>query len=124
MSMTETKSRKRTRLNAKLYAMALQEMADGPTTRQELIEQTGLSVKTVAAIVKALHQRRLIHVGAWEKDAAGRCILPAFSFGKGKDVPRPARKTGAELARAKKARKAYRLALHASAGGAFAGLVA
>jgi hypothetical protein len=119
--MTEAKSRKRTRLNAKLYAMALQEMADGPSTRQELIEQTGLGVKTVAGIVKALHQRRLIHIGAWEKDALGRCILPAFSFGKGRDVPKPAPKTGAELARSYTARRAQRSALHASAG-AFAGL--
>lgn len=119
--MTEAKSRKRTRLNAKLYAIALQEMADGPSTRRELIERTGLSVKTIEGIVRALHQRRLIHIGAWEKDALGRFSLPAFSFGKGRDVPKPAPKTKTELARAYKARKAQRSALHASAG-AFAGL--
>lgn len=116
------KTRKRTRLNAKLYAMTLEEMAAGPSTRVELREHTGLSTKTIDAIVSSLYQRGLIHIGAWEKDALGRFTLAAFKFGRGTDVKKPPAKTPTELSRGYKQRRRQRDAMRASAGGIGAGL--
>jgi hypothetical protein len=107
---------KHRRLNARLYAMALEEMAAGPSTRRELCESTGLGDKTVEAIVRALHQRRLIHIAAWEKDALGRYTVAAFKFGRGTDAKKPAPKTPTELSRSYKLRRRQRDALRASAG--------
>jgi hypothetical protein len=110
------KNPKHRRLNAALYAMALEEMAAGPSTRPELCEHTGLGDKTVQAIVRSLHQRRLIHIAAWEKDSLGRFTMAAFAFGRGADAKKPAPKTATELSRAYKERQRRKAALRASAG--------
>jgi hypothetical protein len=110
------------RLNAKLYAMALEEMAAGPSTRLELCGHTGLGKQTIEHLVRALHQRGLIHIAAWEKDAIGRFTMAAFKFGRGTDAKKPPRKTPTELSRGYKQRRRQRETLRASAGASGAGL--
>lgn len=93
------------RLNAVLYATLLAELVEGPTTRQELIDHTGLSRQTILSLVRALHERGLIHVASWEKDGRGKHSIAAFRFGAGKDAKRPPPLTSVELQRAHRQRK-------------------
>jgi hypothetical protein len=101
------KTRKpKTRLNAVLYAMLLEDLVAGPATRQELMRRTGLSYETIMSVVRALHSRRLIHVTAWERDAIGRHSIAAFAFGSKADAKRPPALTRGECKRNQRARKA------------------
>jgi hypothetical protein len=103
------------RLNAVLYATLIQELMDGPSTRVELMTATGLSHQTILSNVRALHERGLIHVACWEKDAMGRHSIAAFTFGRGGDARKPAPLTPVELKRAQRRRQS-------SMGTPFAGL--
>lgn len=93
------------RLNAVLYATLLAELVAGPTTRQELIDHTGLSRQTILSLVRALHERGLIHVASWEKDGRGKHSIASFQFGSGRDAKRPPPLTAVEVQRAARARK-------------------
>lgn len=115
------KPKKPTRLNAALYAILLEELVDGTATRREMAERTGLSAQTILSLVTALHKRGLIHVAAWERDAVGRHSIPAFQFGRKRDVARPAPLTKAECKRQQRARQATLYVHHAIAGTAATG---
>lgn len=104
------------RLNAALYAMALDELVQGPTTRAELREVTGLSVATILSIVSALRKRKLIHVAEWERDISGRWTVAAFAFGGKPDAKKPAPRTDAENKRAQRAARRNNATLHATVG--------
>ena len=110
------KKGKMTRLNATLFAMALEEMAHGPTTRTELGERTGLSRQTILSLITALHKRRLIYVAGWERDGGGRASIQAFALGDKPNARKPPPLTSAETQRAYKERKLMRSAMHATAG--------
>lgn len=113
---TTTRKKPFVRLNAALYAMALEELMAGPTSRSDLMRVTGLNEETISSLVKALHKRELIHIGSWERDTGGRASIAMFLFGKGRDAKKPERKTPAENKRNYMRRKAQRAALRASAG--------
>lgn len=74
---------------------ALQMLQQSPAglTRTEL--QTQLSIpdlRTMQTMLKALHQRKLIHIAAWRYESAGRSC-PAcrvFRYGEGEDAKKPA----------------------------------
>lgn len=99
------KGKPKNRLNAVLYATLLAELVEGPTTRQEMIDHTGLSRQTILSLVRALHERGLIHVASWERDSRGKHSIAAFQFGRAKDVKRPPPLTASELQVAYRSRK-------------------
>lgn len=114
------KRRKATvRLNATLYAIALQELMHGASTRAELSEATGLGAETVMCMVRALHKRRLIYVASWEQDGIGRWSIAAFAFGDKTDAKKPVRLTPVECKRQQRARRRQ-----ASVGNLTAGMAA
>lgn len=78
----------RPRLNAVLYAMLLEELVAGPTTLHALCEVTGFERKTVRSILKAMHDRKLVHLSGYDKDSRGRAIVPVWTFGRGRDAKR------------------------------------
>lgn len=105
------------RLNAVLFAMAVEELVQGPTSRKELMEHTGLSPETVFSIIRALHSRRLIHIAGWERDGADRASIAAFEFGDKPDAKKPRRRTHMENKRTQQERKRRAAVVQATAGG-------
>jgi hypothetical protein len=107
----------KTRLNAALYAMFLQELVAGPCTLPGLIEVTGLHLKTVRGLLKALHGKKLIHVSGWDNDARGAQTIAVWTWGAGRDAKRPT-KTQAQVCRDWRSRQAMTAMVNASAGAA------
>lgn len=103
--MSELVLKTKTRLNAVMFAMLVEEMVSGPCTIPGLIEATGLHHKTIRGALKALHDRNLAHVSGYDKDCRGRAIVPVWSFGEGRDAKRKP-KSHAELSRAYRSRRA------------------
>lgn len=105
------------RLNATMYAMAMEEMVQGPTTRAELVAHTGLNPHTVQSVIRALHQRKIIYIAGWERDASGKASIAAFAFGSKADAPKPRPKTPNEHRRSYLERKRHAATRQATAGG-------
>lgn len=105
MSGGSPKGKPKNRLNAVLYATLLAELIEGPTTRQEMADHTGLSRQTILSLVRALHERGLIHIASWEKDARGKHSIAAFRFGSGRDAKRPPPLQSNEVTRAWRQRR-------------------
>lgn len=110
-----TKGTPKVRLNAALFAMALEELMTGPTTRYELEETTGLSRQTVLSLISALRKRKLIRIGGWERDRMGKASMAAFVFGQGEDARKPRPLTPSEVQKAYKMRKLRAQTFYASA---------
>lgn len=105
--MTEPIKRTRTRLNAVMFALFMDELVSGPCTLPGLIEATGLHRTTVRGVLKALHARKLVHRSSWDRDARGAPSIAVWSWGAGKDAKRPV-KTQATVNREWRARQALR----------------
>lgn len=105
------------RLNSILFAMMLEELMEGPTTWTELSEKTGLCRGTVLAAVRAMRDKKLVHIAGWERDAGGRINVPAFQLGRKGDTPKPVKSRSA-INRDQRAK----LAAPALRGTVFAGL--
>lgn len=105
------------RLNSILFAMLLEDLMEGPSTWTELSEKTGLCRGSVLAAIRAMKDRKLVHIAGWERDAAGRINVPAFQLGRGRDAVKPV-KTRAAVNRDQRAKSAS----SALRGTAFAGL--
>jgi formylmethanofuran dehydrogenase subunit B len=92
------------RLGALSMAKVTRALLDGPCSIRELQVISGLSTNTLHEYMRALRKERVVHIGAWEKDATGRESLRVFKFGPGKDQPR-AKKSKALIARECRQRK-------------------
>lgn len=77
------------RLNYLAFTGFIEELVSGPSTSAALTEVTGLHFRTVNRLLRLMHERKLIHVSGWEKDALGRIGVRVYSFGAGKDAKRP-----------------------------------
>jgi hypothetical protein len=98
--------------NVSAYAETVYALTQGACTVFDLSEESGLGLITIRKFVAALKRRGLIRVAAWETDRLGRSSIAAYTWGRGrgKDAPRPPRKTMAER-RATYYQKLQRLAI-------------
>ena len=98
--------------NVSAYAETVYALTHGACTVFELSSESGLGLITIRKFVAALKRRGLIRVAAWETDRLGRSSIAAYTWGRGrgKDAPRPPRKTMAER-RATYYQKRQRLAI-------------
>lgn len=77
------------RLNATLAAMLVRLLVAGQPTLHDLVAQTGLSIMTVRAYVKALHLAGVCRIAGWEQDKRGAYMTPRWQFGSGGDEAKP-----------------------------------
>lgn len=110
-----TKRRAPLRVNHSTYARMFALLLEGPCTNAELAEQTGMHIKTVQGVTRALRQHQVVHVNGWEKDLFGRDCIPIFKFGRGTDKPRT-KQPAAVLRERTRQRKLQRHVSHALAG--------
>ena len=87
--MNPPRCKSRRRINALSVAQMFVELQLGIVTMHELVTLTGLSLATVRNYVLTLHKLGGCHIASWETDSRGRHTTPAFTAGKGKDVPAP-----------------------------------
>lgn len=77
---------------ARNYARLIGGLCSGvPMDAYELVELTGLHLRTVQRHIKALrtHKPRLVRIGDWNEDKNGVRTRAAFELGSGPDVKRP-----------------------------------
>jgi len=96
--------------NVSAYAETVYALTHGACTVFDLSSESGLGLITIRKFVAALKRRGLIRVAAWETDRLGRSSIAAYNWGRGKDAPRPPRKTMEER-RAKYYQKRQHLAI-------------
>lgn len=82
------------RLNSLSVAKMLRYLQEVPATVDEMAEASGLSTHTVRRFVKALHREGVIRTSGWEPDTLGRYVTRVYSFGEGRDVPKPKKDRG------------------------------
>jgi hypothetical protein len=82
--------------NVSAYAETVYALTHGACTVFDLSSESGLGLITIRKFIAALKRRGLIRVAAWETDRLGRSSIAAYTWGRGKDTPRPPRKTMAE----------------------------
>lgn len=75
------------------FASLLRAMQDDPTSKADLIEETGVSHTTVKTTLEACVQHGLIHIAGWAPRTASGCgqPLPLYLLGPGRAAKRPAR---------------------------------
>lgn len=110
-----TKGRKLVKLGAVMFAMMIEEMMAGPCTAQDIAAHTGMCLTTVQRTLRAMYDRKVVHIAGWECDGAGRRRV--FGLGAGKDKPRPAAKSMAQIQRDYRARQAHPIQVARSAWG-------
>jgi DNA-binding IclR family transcriptional regulator len=96
--------KKQTKLNALMFAMLLEELLSGPCTAQALAEHTGMALITTQRTLRTMYRRGALHIGGWERDAAGRYTVRVFALGHGRDAKKPI-KTRLQMNREYRARK-------------------
>jgi hypothetical protein len=84
-------------------------------TAEELVQATGLHLKTIQSYVLTLHREHGCYIESWDEDAAGRQTIARYMIGQKPDAKRPRRPSG-ERARAYRARKAQERTLLAIQG--------
>ena len=96
---TKPAKKRQVRLGYLVYAMVLEEMLSGPVTARAIADHTGLGHRYVCRMLKAMHQRKVVHLSGWDKDVIGRNGVRVYSLGPGRDVPKPAPKPREEINR-------------------------
>lgn len=73
------------------FVCAMQMLASEPLSISELCERLGVSWWTGATkTMRTLHRAGVVHLAAWEpRSGNGGAPIACFSFGPGKDAPRP-----------------------------------
>lgn len=74
------------RLNAKLNAILMRELMDGPCTQTELRKVTGMCPRTTSDYLMALYHKGCVRICGWERDASGKQSIRVFEFGEGPDA--------------------------------------
>lgn len=105
----------RPRMNAIANARMMQALVDG-ATRQEIIEETGLSYESVRdytnAMLKPAEGSRVIYICDWQIDKMGRYSIPVFKLGVGKTNAKKPVKDRNQIARDYRERKKMKEALY------------
>lgn len=86
-------------------AIMMARLVEGPTTAQDIADDSGLSAQSVRGYLRALRKHRAIHIAGWELDEAGRQTLAAYALGRKQDAKRTPALSRAEIARHYRARK-------------------
>ena len=94
------------RIHANTLAIVnmLKAMDDG-STRDQLIEVSGLHHNTIYRWLFAMRKAKLVHIEGWERDWRGCNVVPVYKLGDGKDAKRIAPITDAEKAKRYRHRK-------------------
>ena len=103
--MIKTSKKRIVRINAISIAELMVGLQDGCHTLMELAEMSGLAIQTVRRYCRQLHKRKVIHVCDWREDKNGGRTLKVFDLRPGKDMPKPPRKTPAEICARYRAKK-------------------
>jgi hypothetical protein len=105
----------RPRMSAIANARMMQALVDG-ATRQEIIEETGLSYDTIRdyvnAMLKPAEGPRVVYICDWQMDRTGRYSTPVFKWGVGKTNAKKPRKCRNQVAREYRARKKMKEAFY------------
>lgn len=67
-------------INAYSFTRMLELLMEGPVTKSQLIEETGLHHATVGAYVRHMHRKRLVRIEEYRRDRVGRTWVPYFSL--------------------------------------------
>jgi DNA-binding transcriptional ArsR family regulator len=86
------------RLSHITFALLLEEFMSGPCTAKHLAEHTGMGHRSMCTLIRTLKAKKLVHIGAWEKDSIGRIAVPVYALGTSADARRP-RKTREQINR-------------------------
>lgn len=73
-------------MNAPQVVEMLKALLQGPTTRFELAERTGLTPKTVGQVLTGLKDESLIHVLGHANASDGRNRVKVYTLGEGEDA--------------------------------------
>lgn len=79
----------KTSLNATAYSYVIAALVDGPRTRPELMEVSGVGGSLASRLIDALRARGVLYVSGWAPDARGYLTIKEYSLGRGQDVPCP-----------------------------------
>jgi biotin operon repressor len=104
--MAPPKGKPQVKLNAALFAMAIEELMTGPTTAQTIADITGMGQVTVWHLIRALRKRGVVHIDSYEADSQGRQMVRVFALGHGEDAKRPPTKRNEKTRVARQRRKA------------------
>ena len=55
-------------------------LMEGPVTKSQIIEQTGLHHATVGAYVRHMHRKRIVRIEEYRRDKVGRTWVPHFAL--------------------------------------------
>ena len=82
-------TKRQTRLSHESFTAILEQMLAGPSTATELTQASGMTQRYINQLIRTMHQRKVVHVSGWEKDAIGRVAVKVWTLGHGKDAKRP-----------------------------------
>lgn len=108
-------AKKQVKLNAHLLALMLDELLDGPCTSQAMADRTGLFILTVNKTMRAFYQEGVVHIAAWERDAADRMTVRVWGLGRGKDAKKQIKKKS-QMNRESRQRRILKMAQQALSG--------
>lgn len=78
------------KVGAFAYAQLVKALQEGPYSRAELAEITGLHTQTVGHYVDELRRAGQVFIAAWDQPAdGGRNLVACYQLGQMKDVTRP-----------------------------------
>jgi hypothetical protein len=89
------------------FTTLVRALKEGPHSRMELAEETGLNPDALMRVVKRMHALRLIHIGDWDKPRSGPAA-PRWEWGGNQDVPPPPKQRRRAVKRAIEARRQRR----------------
>lgn len=104
------------RVNAIAITELMIGLQDGCHSMLELAEMTGLAIQTVRLYCKTMHRKKIVHIADWAEDAKGGRTLKVFALGSGKDMPKPKRKSGAEVCARYRSKQKHLAMVQAMAG--------
>ncbi len=76
-------------LNHLTAALLVESLLNGPSSVYDVSDETGVSYCTTRRYIKALRDRRCIHVAEWHTDTRGRHTVRAYKMGRKADAARP-----------------------------------
>jgi hypothetical protein len=85
------------RVNAIAITELMIGLQDGCHSMPELAELSGLAIQTVRLYCNTMHRKGIVHIADWTEDSNGGRTLKVFALGSGKDMPKPKRRSGAEV---------------------------
>lgn len=80
---------KKVRINAISVALMVRALMDDAHTEHELVELSGLHIRTVRSYVRAMQKAGGCYVHHWEPDTYGRHVVASYALGTKRDAVRP-----------------------------------